>query len=274
MLSLIPLDGYTGETMANTTADNPVDLEMDYFKVDAGIELHVRAEKDGDPAANVPIKLFLDEIEDDAMLERLSTGEEGMAMLRFSEGEVPDFQETPSFTFIAKADHEKIHEEAQSELTIQNAHLELNIKDEDEREIKATLLEVTEEGELLPVEGEEVFCYVERLFGMMEVEEFLFTDEDGSITCEIPDDIIGDEEGNLNIVTRLEEHPDFGNIERSETLPWGKPREVDEETASKAMWAASPPAALVITIVILVGGVWVAFFFVFYQLRKISKTKA
>lgn len=94
-------------------------------------------------------------------------------------------------------------------------------EEEGRKYVKAILLEITTDGHMQPLEGEELLFGVERLFGMLPVSEFDFTDGDGSVQVRYPDDLPGDEQGNLVVLVRLDDHPEYGTLEVRETVAWG-----------------------------------------------------
>ncbi len=102
--------------------------------------------------------------------------------------------------------------------------------------VNATLKERTENGEMIPVEGEEILFEVERMFGLLPVSEFTFTDERGEVKVQYPDDIPGDEEGNIIIVVRLDEHAEYEHIEIRDTLAWGIPLSEHISAEAQNFW--------------------------------------
>ncbi len=74
----------------------------------------------------------------------------------------------------------------------------------------------------IPVSGESVMVYVPRMFSLLPVGEATL-DENGTASLEFPSDLPGDTAGNLTIISKFEEHPDFGNVERRIVQKWGVP---------------------------------------------------
>ena len=48
---------------------------------------------------------------------------------------------------------------------------------------------------------------------------------------------------------------------------------MDKNPFPRALWEPYAPPSLILVISILFGGVWCAYFFTFYQLRKIKRDK-
>ena len=79
-----------------------------------------------------------------------------------------------------------------------------------------------DEGEEIGVEDGEIYIFVPRLFGDLNVGE-AWTDEDGFDQTKFPIDIPGDSEGKISIIARIDEHEEFGYLEVRETSNWGVP---------------------------------------------------
>jgi hypothetical protein len=112
-----------------------------------------------------------------------------------------------------------------------------------------------DKGREIPVAGEVVKIYVPRMFSLLPVGEATL-DETGSATFEFPSDLPGDTIGNITIISRFEEHPAFGNVEKRKIQKWGIPTNYSIPKTHRALWTKTPPMWMIITLSILLAGVW------------------
>lgn len=129
------------------------------------------------------------------------------------------------------------------------------------------------DGEEVPVPDEDVYVYVKRMFKDLPVGED-FLDENGEYSTEVPDDIPGDEEGNIEIIARFNDHYLFGTVEDRQTIQWGVPTRYEYAVSQRTLWTQIAPLWMIITLSVLLTGVWGHYIFVIVQLftlRKIAK---
>ena len=114
---------------------------------------------------------------------------------------------------------------------------------------------------------------VERMFQPLRLsEEFLMTDEAGSISVEVPDDIPG-MEGNLVLLTRISEHDTYGNVEAKLEAPIGVPIVAESDYEERTLWgrASRAPYFILFFTGILVIGSWGLIAYLFVNLYRIAK---
>lgn len=129
-----------------------------------------------------------------------------------------------------------------------------------------------------PVKDIEVHFYVKRLFGLLPIESSMGnipTDEKGETVIDLPKkDFPGDSAGNIIIVAKIEDNETYGNIETQKVLKIGIPLKVETDSFPRALWAPQAPFALILTFVVMIGGVWLIYCFVAFQIHKIKKAGA
>ncbi len=114
---------------------------------------------------------------------------------------------------------------------------------------------------------------VERMFQPLRIsEEFLMTDEAGSISVEVPDDIPG-MEGNLVLLTRISEHDTYGNVEVRLQAPIGVPIVAESDYEQRTLWgrASRAPYFILFFTGVLVIGSWGLIAYLFVNLYRIAK---
>jgi hypothetical protein len=155
-----------------------------------------------------------------------------------------------------------------SELLIRDVTLNMTLTMIDS--IKTILLDAKkkEKGKEVPVSGEKVTLYVPRMFSFLPIGEANL-DESGSASVEFPASLPGDKEGNITIIARFEEHPEFGNVEKKSTLKWGLPSTFSIPAGHRALWTKTAPRWMIYTLSILLSGVWGHYLFAIISLIRI-----
>ncbi len=126
------------------------------------------------------------------------------------------------------------------------------------------------EGEEVPVADEDIYVYVKRMFSDLPLGED-FLDENGEFMTEIPDDIPGDAQGYIEIIGRFNDHYLFGTVENRQTIQWGMPTKHEIPVSQRTLWTQIAPLWMVITLSILLAGVWGHYIFVIIQLFRLRR---
>jgi hypothetical protein len=159
-------------------------------------------------------------------------------------------------------------EPASAELLIRDITIKMEMTETDS--IKTILLtaEKADNGKMVPVSGEKLMVYVPRMFSLLPVGEATL-DESGKASVEFPASLPGDKEGNITIISRFEDHPEFGNVEKRTTLKWGIPATSTVHSSHRALWTKTAPKWMTYTLSILLAGVWGHYLFAFISLIRI-----
>lgn len=253
-------------------------LQLEYHSTDDGTFLRTRARyREGrkyEPVQNAQLQLYFLKNDQETLIGKVKTGEDGWAEINVSP-EIQSVMDTSeNYQFLVLMEENDEFEEADRDLEIAKAILELELFEEDSiREIVARLMKV-EEGDFVPVESEEVKFYVKRLFSLLPIGgQYTFTDEEGEVRVPFPADLPGDKEGNVEIVVRIQDHDDFGNLQASKKVDWGKPLEVDKNFEKRTLWASrdKTPYWLLIIPNLMILGIWGIIVVLILNMMKISK---
>lgn len=157
---------------------------------------------------------------------------------------------------------------------MQNAIVTVSFSEENETKmIKAEALDQMGS----PIEDLELYFYVQRTFSLLPVgDSFNYTDENGIIELEFPNDIPGDESGNIIIVTKLMESDLYNDLTFEHKKKWGIPVDLlDQEEEKRSLWAAAAnaPISLILIVSFLILAIWFIIFYIIYKLYIISKIK-
>lgn len=157
-----------------------------------------------------------------------------------------------------------------AEISVRNASLTMTCDEADS--IKKVNLHAVkyDNGKMIPASGEILTVYVPRMFSLLPVGEVTFDDE-GNGSVDFPSDLPGDKDGNLTIIAKFEDHPEFGNIEKIAVMKWGIPPMPSAHVSHRALWTKTAPRWMIYTLSILLAGVWGHYMFAFISLIRIKK---
>ena len=123
-----------------------------------------------------------------------------------------------------------------------------------------------------PIAKVPVKLYVKRMFGLLPIGEKKTTNAKGKVSITIEDLIPGDENGMIELIARVEDHDDYGNIDMHKQINWGIPLTTASHS-ERALWAgrANAPIYLVVTANSIIIGIWFVILYIVFQLVKLKK---
>jgi hypothetical protein len=156
-----------------------------------------------------------------------------------------------------------------SEILIKDVSLNMIFTEKDSIKTIVVNAKKKEKGKDVAVTGETVTIYVPRMFSLLPIGEAKL-DESGSASVEFPASLPGDKEGNVTIIARFEDHPEFGNVEKKSTLKWGLPSTYSVPAGHRALWTKTAPKWMIYTLSILLSGVWGHYLFALISMIRIK----
>ncbi|MFI5149762.1 MAG: hypothetical protein ACHQRM_08520 [Bacteroidia bacterium] len=224
------------------------------------------------PAANVPVHFYVLNGKDLQSLEKAECNSKGEARVNIPKN-IP-MDEDHAFTIIAKIENDPLYEDTDEKIktTESNLTIKLNPKDTAQN-VTAHVSVPDKDGKEVPVKDVTIKFYVQRMFGVMPAGEgySVSTDEKGDATYSYPKRIAGDTAGAILVVAKIVDNDQLGNIETKSSVSWGSVLLSEKNPFPRALWEPYAPMPLVLTISILFGGVWCAYFYIFRTLFKIKK---
>lgn len=207
----------------------------------------------------------------DSLLAGVKTTQEGIARITFP---VKGLTEGSDGQLSFKALFEGNDKYSGEEATVMAvpARLSLSFGMEDSlRILTVTATRKDAAGNDIPLPGETVLIYVPRLYSLMNVGEITL-DETGTGTMEFPGTLVGDTAGNLVVVARIEEHDIFGMVQGQNTINWGVPKYyIKAEAPTRELWTPVAPLWMIITLIIMLVGVWAHYAYAVYELIMIKR---
>jgi hypothetical protein len=120
-----------------------------------------------------------------------------------------------------------------------------------------------------PMENVTLQYFIKRTFGELLIGEDTTLD-DGTSAVPFPIDLPGDRENELCAVAQIKTPTQYAGALQGEIFPAQKSAPVVGEFP-RALWAPHAPLALMLSIFVVVGAVWVSYLFVIAQIMAIRK---
>lgn len=213
---------------------------------------------------------FFSEAEGKKLLGSVFTDDRGVATMELTKDIGLPVNEDGLWEFSTEFEGNDTIEEGSSELSIRDVKLEMSLQEVDSIKTISLKAFTTERNSDIPVSEEVVMIYVPRMFSMLPIGEATL-DERGTSSIEFPSDLPGDSIGNLTIISKFEEHPDFGNVEKKVEIKWGVPAVNKAPVEHRALWTKTAPMWMIITLSVLLTGVWGHYLFAIISLILIKR---
>lgn len=161
-------------------------------------------------------------------------------------------------------------EAAEEVVSVKRAKLEITpVKEDSVLSVKVKLVDLST-GTETPVDSTTLGVYVKRLFSAMKLGEGT-TDEAGETSIEVPNNLPGDDKGNLTLLARLDESETYGMLEAAVVQQWGTPVSYELKELPRALWSPHPPVWMLVTFIILMTTVWGHYIVIIFELFRLRK---
>jgi hypothetical protein len=199
----------------------------------------------------------------------LKTDSKGLAIIALNNTDLV-VDKSGMWPFSASFEGNDTIEAGSAEISIRNAALTMTLDEADSIKKINLHAEKYEAGKMVPAAGEMLTVYIPRMFSLLPVGEVTF-DDAGNGSVDFPSDLPGDKEGNIKIIAKFEDHPEFGNIEKQAVVKWGIPPVISAHMSHRALWTKTAPRWMIYTLSILLTGVWGHYMFAFISLIRIKR---
>jgi hypothetical protein len=221
---------------------------------------------------NLSIHFFNKVNESEILIGSASTNPEGLAELVIPANFVSIYNDEYYTSYIARFEGNEKVETSEEVLEVKNANIDFEFVLIDSiKHIKFKGTITGNKGEELPLADDDLYFFVPRMFSSLKIAEGWF-EEDGTGVIEFPKNIIGDSLGMVSVIAKIEEHFDYGNIEKRKIANWAVPFHPSQlEGPSRELWTPIAPMWMIITLIIMLTGVWGHYIYAIYELYKIKK---
>jgi len=237
------------------------------------VKITTDGEDDDIPVQGIPISYFYLTDEDEVELGLAESNENGIAKLDLPKEQSYYKDDDGYISFVARFDGNDKYEYAEGDVMVKDVRIEFAFELVDSvKTIVYNGVIVGKDDEEMPLADDDIYFYVPRMFSDLKIADGWF-EEDGTGTVEFPDNIIGDSLGVLTVIAKIEEHFDYGNVEKRVNIDWGVPKHpIPEEHPYRELWTPVAPLWMIVTLIIMLVGVWGHYFYAMYQLYMINKS--
>jgi hypothetical protein len=251
------------------------DDQLPFLKVNVKTKNGKRFE----PVEGVVVNLFIGEETSSGFMGRVRSDQHGWASIQLPAKFKAQWDSASSATFLATVTSDEEFKDAGFEIEISKARIELELENKDSLRLMHAKLLAFENNEWVPVPDVEIKLVVRRLLSDLPAaeEDTYATDENGEVTTPFIANVPGDENGQIVVGAKLEDHEQFGNLLTTKQAIWGEPRISANNFAKRTLWATrdKTPVWLLVFPNLIIAGVWGAIFYLGYiitQIRKIGKS--
>lgn len=227
--------------------------------------------KDKIPVVGTEINFYNILNDEEILLGTSKTSNEGIAQITLPESFKYLKDEEGTINLIAKFEGTDALDEEEEELAVKDLHLELNLEEIDS--VKTVLIKaftIDSLGIEVPVEEADIIVSIQGMLSKMKLKEEYI--EDGEFEFEFPNDIPGNEKGEITVFSIIEDSDDFGNVIQQKKVNWGVfNKQLQEKQEKNTLWSEAAPLWMYIVLTILLVGVWANYLYTVLNLFKIKK---
>ncbi len=162
-------------------------------------------------------------------------------------------------------------EPGEAQVKFQDINITMELRAQDStKTVIVNCFTINDKGVKVPAKDIPINFCVTRMFSNLKVGDAT-TDENGDCTFDFPADIVGDSVGNLMILARIDENEIYGNVQAEQASRWGVPTLHKIPIGYRALWTQVAPTWMIVTLVILLLGVWGHYTYAIINISRIRK---
>ena len=235
-------------------------------------KLTTDGEYDMIPVEGINIKYYALNNDENELIAEAVSDENGIAEALFQ----PDYQfpkdDDGYITVTASFEGDDSYDIAEEELMFKDASINFSFEEvDDEKRIVFEGTVYGKDNEAMPLADDDIYFFVPRMFSDLKIADGWF-EENGKGYVEFPNDIIGDSLGQVLVYARIQEHMDYGNIEKQAVCDWAVPMHPHHrEGPGRELWTPIAPIWMIVTLIITLSGVWGHYIYAVIQLVRIKR---
>jgi hypothetical protein len=200
------------------------------------------------------------------------TAKDGRAVFTVTANTSLTYNNAGIIRFLAKSEENDKYRASETNLEVKDARIEIGFEEVDSvRKITYRGVIRNAKGEEEPLANMDVYLFVPRMFSMLKIIDG-WLGEDGKGESDFPANLSGDTAGVVKIYARIEENADFGNLEAVGASGWSvKKHGVSVEGPQRELWTPIAPLWMIITLIVMLSGVWAHYIYAVIQLILINK---
>ncbi|MBK7029062.1 MAG: hypothetical protein IPH45_07555 [Bacteroidales bacterium] len=242
------------------------------------VQISVKHETGATNLANAPVLFSVAGTESDIELGTVKTDLRGTAIMKVPALNQYPRNEEQMINFKAVFAGIKNYEGSDGEFALKPSKLVLSFYEEDSiKYVKVEGSQYNADGTVTPLGPIDLAVGVQKMLSVLKVAD-ISLDSTGVGTAEFPLDIIGDTLGNLIVIATIDEHEVYGYVKVQSNIGWGLQKHlISPDRPSRELWTPIAPLWMIITLIIMLLGVWGHYVYAVVQLvliKKSSKKKA
>lgn len=222
---------------------------------------------------DVNVKFYFGDSDESLYLGSLKTNDSGEALFLVPETLRKIIDTTAVYLYTAAVQNEPGIKDKETDVEIIKSKVDLSFYEEDSiKKVRYQFWTADSLGNMIPVEDLNPIFYIERLFGLLAVSgEFATTDEEGVCEIVFPDNLLGDSNGKLKVLVKIDDHDDYGTIIAKAQIDWGIPLVQSDQSLERELWSsgANAPIYLVFIVNALLGGIVFTLIYIIFNLYRI-----
>lgn len=261
--------------------DSKIDprISISYFKSGDDVptikvKVKKRLERRFFPQRGVEVSVYFNKELDKNKIGDLMTDDNGEGAVQIPENLMEIWHNKDTLEFIAVMTETDSTNGSDENLTIYKSRL--SIEASQDSTLTATLEQKSDSG-WMKIEGVQVKFFIKTDFGKLFLsDDYMETDEQGSVSLVFDKKINGDKEGKLTIGAMVEDHDEYGNIFEYNMVKWGLPNvKTFNGFNERNLWSTrdKTPLWLLVLANTFFIGVWGVIIYLIVQIRKIKSAE-
>ncbi len=233
----------------------------------------VKHEEGSKNLANAPVVFYATGTDGDTKIGEVKTDFHGEAILKIPAKNQYPRNELQMLNLKASYEGNDKFEASEGEFGLKPAKLKVSFYEEDSiRYVKVEGTQLNADGTETSIGAVDLTVGIPKLFSVLKIAE-ISLDSTGVGTAEFPRDIIGDSLGNLTVIASIEEHEIFGNVKGYSSNAWGLQKHlISPDRPTRELWTPIAPLWMIITLIVMLLGVWGHYMYAVIQLVMINKS--
>lgn len=235
--------------------------------------IKTRVDRVYETVSGVKVNFFVETDEGRTSLGEVTSNAKGEAKFELDPQQYASVDDTvKTRLFVATIEDNPEFHDADQDIEITVSQMDMKFEEVDSNKMVTVFFGMPDSsGNIAPVEGTYVNFFVKRMFGALPFgDDYEMTDEEGLVSVQLPDDIPGDEEGELTIIARSE-GDEYGIRSVEKTISWGVPLISDPNEWDQTLWASrnNTPIVLLVVVNVILIGIWGVIAYIVIQLFRI-----
>ncbi len=233
----------------------------------------IKHEEGSKNLANAPVVFYATGTDGDKKIGEVKTDFHGEAILKIPAKNQYPRNEQQMLNLKATYEGNDKFEASEGEFGLKPAKLKVSFYEEDSvRYVKVEGTQLNADGTETSIGAVDLTVGIPKLFSVLKIAD-ISLDSTGVGSAEFPGGIIGDSLGNLTVIASIEEHEIFGNVKGYSSNSWGLQKHlISPDRPTRELWTPIAPLWMIITLIVMLLGVWGHYMYAVIQLVLINKS--